>query len=238
VTAGSSTGFDRLLALGDDALVMAQRLGGWCTRAPEMEEDVALANIALDQLGAARLLLGYAGEVEGAGRDEDALAFLRTDREYRNALLAELPDADFAVLVVKLLFFCAFQRLRYATLAAGPDERLAAIAAKAVKESAYHVDHGAQWTVRLGDGTDESHTRTQAAVDELWPYTHELFDDEPGLRPAWLSTVEPVLAEATLDRPADGWAPRGGRDGQHTEALSYLLAEMQVLHRAHPGARW
>ena len=238
MTAGSSTGFDRLLALGDDALVMAQRLGGWCTRAPEMEEDVALANIALDQLGAARLLLGYAGEVEGAGRDEDALAFLRTDREYRNALLAELPDADFAVLVVKLLFFCAFQRLRYATLAAGPDERLAAIAAKAVKESAYHVDHGAQWTVRLGDGTDESHTRTQAAVDELWPYTHELFDDEPGLRPAWLSTVEPVLAEATLDRPADGWAPRGGRDGQHTEALSYLLAEMQVVHRAHPGATW
>jgi ring-1,2-phenylacetyl-CoA epoxidase subunit PaaC len=238
VTAGSSTGFDRLLALGDDALVMAQRLGGWCTRAPEMEEDVALANIALDQLGAARLLLGYAGEVEGAGRDEDALAFLRTDREYRNALLAELPDADFAVLVVKLLFFCEFQRLRYAMLAAGPDERLAAIAAKAVKESAYHADHGAQWTVRLGDGTDESHARMQAAVDELWPYTHELFEDEPGLRPAWLSTVDRILAEATLDRPADGWAPRGGRDGEHTEALSYLLAEMQVLHRAHPGARW
>ena len=238
MTAGSSTGFDRLLALGDDALVMAQRLGGWCARAPEMEEDVALDNIALDQLGAARLLLGYAGEVEGAGRDEDALAYLRTDREYRNALLAELPDGDFAVLVAKLLFFCAFQRLRYARLAGGPDERLAAIAAKAVKESAYHVDHGAQWTVRLGDGTDESHARMQAAVDELWPYTHELFEDEPELRSAWLSTVEPVLAEATLERPVDGWAPRGGRDGQHTEALSYLLAEMQVLHRAHPGAKW
>jgi len=238
VTAASSTGFDRLLALGDDALVMAQRLGGWCARAPEMEEDVALANIALDQLGAARLLLGYAGEVEGAGRDEDALAYLRTDREYRNALLAELPDGDFAVLVAKLLFFCAFQRLRYARLAGGPDERLAAIAAKAVKESAYHVDHGAQWTVRLGDGTDESHARMQAAVDELWPYTHELFEDEPELRSAWLSTVEPVLTEATLERPVDGWAPRGGRDGQHTEALSYLLAEMQVLHRAHPGAKW
>jgi len=235
---GASTGFDRLLALGDDALVMAQRLGGWCARAPEMEEDVALANIALDQLGAPRLLLGYAGEVEGAGRDEDALAYLRTDRGYRNALLAELPDGDFAVLVAKLLFFCSFQRLRYARLAGGPDERLAAIAAKAVKESAYHVDHGAQWTVRLGDGTDESHARMQAAVDELWPYTHELFEDEPELRSPWLSTVEPVLAEATLDRPVDGWAPRGGRDGQHTEALSYLLAEMQVLHRAHPGAKW
>jgi ring-1,2-phenylacetyl-CoA epoxidase subunit PaaC len=234
----TSAGFDRLLALGDDALVMAQRLGAWCARAPEMEEDVALANIALDQLGAARLLLGYAGEVEGAGRDEDALAFLRTDREYRNALLAEVPDGDFAVLVAKLLLFCSFQRLRYAMLADGPDERLAAIAAKAVKESAYHVDHGAQWTVRLGDGTAESHARMQAAVDELWPYTHELFEDEPRLRAEWLSTVEPVLAEATLDRPADGWAPSGGRDGRHTEALSYLLAEMQVLHRAHPGATW
>jgi ring-1,2-phenylacetyl-CoA epoxidase subunit PaaC len=234
----SGTALDRLLALGDDALVMAQRLGGWCTRAPEMEEDVALANIALDQLGAARLLLGYAGEVEGAGRDEDGLAFLRSDREFRNALLAELPDSDYAVLVAKLLFFSAFQRLRYARLAQGPDERLAAIAGKAVKESAYHVDHGAQWTVRLGDGTDESHARMQAAVDQVWPYTHELFDDEPDLRPAWLSTVEPVLAEATLTRPADGWAPRGGRDGRHTEELSYLLAEMQVLHRAHPGARW
>ncbi len=238
MTSGTATAFDRLLALGDDALVMAQRLGGWCTRAPEMEEDVALANIALDQLGAARLLLGYAGEVEGAGRDEDALAFLRTDREYRNALLAELPDGDFGVLTAKLLFFCAFQRLRYARLATGPDERLAAIAGKAVKESAYHVDHGAQWTVRLGDGTAESHARMQAAVDEVWPYTHELFDDEPELRPAWLSTVEPVLDEATLSRPPDGWAPRGGRDGRHTEALSYLLAEMQVLHRAHPGASW
>jgi ring-1,2-phenylacetyl-CoA epoxidase subunit PaaC len=232
------TEFNRLLEYGDDALVMAQRLSGWCTRAPELEEDVALANIALDQLGAARLLLGYAGEVEGAGRDEDALAFLRGDRGYRNALLAELPEADFAVLVAKLLFFSTFQRLRYERLAGGTDQRLAGIAGKAVKESAYHVDHGAQWTVRLGDGTSESHLRMQSAVDELWPYTHELFDREPELRRAWLSTVEPVLAEATLARPADGWAPRGGRDGVHTEALSYLLAEMQVLHRAHPGARW
>jgi ring-1,2-phenylacetyl-CoA epoxidase subunit PaaC len=230
--------FEQLLGIGDDALVMAQRLSGWCTRAPEMEEDVALANIGLDQLGVARLVLGYAGEVEGAGRDEDALAYLRSDREYRNALLVELPDRDFATLIAKLLFFCAFQRLRYARMAQGTDERLAAIAAKAVKESAYHVDHSALWTVRLGDGTEESHARMQAAVDELWPYTHELFDDEPGLRPDWLSTVEPVLAEATLDRPADGWAPRGGRDGRHTEELSYVLAEMQVLHRSYPGASW
>lgn len=228
----------QLLCLGDDALVAAQRLGAWCSRAPEMEEDVALANIALDQIGAARLLLSYAGEAEGAGRDEDALAFLRTDREFHNCLLVELPDPDFAHTIAKLLFLAAYQRLNYERLAAGPDERLASIAAKAVKESAYHLDHATLWTLRLGDGTAESHARMQAAVDEVWPYTHELFEDDAELRQAWLSTVEPVLAEATLARPADGWAPSGGRSGRHTEHLSYLLAEMQVLHRAHPGARW
>jgi ring-1,2-phenylacetyl-CoA epoxidase subunit PaaC len=233
-----TTSVDRLLALGDDALVTAQRLGYWCTRSPEMEEDVALANIALDQLGAARLLLSYAGEVEGAGRDEDALAYLRTDREFRNALLVELPDRDFAVMIAKLLFLSAYQRLRYLRLAGDEDERLAGIAAKAAKESAYHLDHATLWTLRLGDGTDVSHARMQSAVDEVWPYTHELFEDEPDLRPQWLSTVEDVLTRATLVRPADGWAPAGGRDGRHTEHLSYLLAEMQVLHRAHPGARW
>lgn len=233
-----TTGVERLLALGDDALVTAQRLGHWCTRSPEMEEDVALANIALDQLGAARLLLSYAGEVEGAGRDEDALAYLRTDREFRNALLVELPDRDFAVMIAKLLFLSAYQRLLYLRLSGDEDERLAGIAAKAVKESAYHLDHATLWTLRLGDGTDVSHARMQAAIDEVWPYTHELFEDQPDLRPQWLSTVEDVLTRATLVRPADGWAPVGGRDGRHTEQLSYLLAEMQVLHRAHPGARW
>ena len=232
------SGFGFVLGLGDDALVAAQRLAQWCARAPELEEDVALANIALDQLGAARLLLGYAGELEGEGRDEDALAYLRTDREYRNVLLVELPDRDFAVLMAKLLFLSAWQRLRYADLAAGDDERLAGIAAKAVKESAYHLDHSALWTVRLGDGTDESHARMQRAVDEVWPYTHELLAEAPHLRANWLSTVDGVLAEATLRRPDDGWRPGGGRDGRHTEALSYLLAEMQVLHRAYPGARW
>jgi len=232
------TSFDEVLGLGDDALIAAQRLGQWCARAPELEEDVALANIALDQLGAARLLLTYAGELEGAGRDEDALAFRRTDREFRNVLLVELPDRDFAVLIAKLLFLSAYQRLRYESLAAGDDERLAGIAAKTVKESAYHLDHSALWTVRLGDGTEISHARMQDAVDEVWPYTHELFADAPELRAAWLSTVDGVLTEAMLRRPEDGWQPTGGRDGRHTEALSYLLAEMQVLHRAHPGAHW
>ncbi|MEV0732025.1 1,2-phenylacetyl-CoA epoxidase subunit PaaC [Polymorphospora sp. NPDC050346] len=236
---------DHVLAIADDALIAAQRLGEWYAAAPEMEEDVALANIALDQLGGARLLLTYAGELEGAGRDEDALAFLRDDREFRNCLLVELPDADFAVTIVKLLFLSAWQLPLYAALAEGDDERLAAIGAKARKESAYHLDHSSQWTVRLGDGTEESHRRVQAAVDELWPYTHELFAADPAapvdpadLRGAWLSTIEGVLTEATLRRPADGWGPAGGRTGVHTEHLSYLLAEMQVLHRAHPGASW
>ncbi|HZN77455.1 MAG TPA: 1,2-phenylacetyl-CoA epoxidase subunit PaaC [Micromonosporaceae bacterium] len=226
---------DELLALGDDALIAAQRLGEWSARAPEMEEDIALANIALDQLGAARMLLTYAGELSDPPRTEDDLAFLRDDREFRNCLLVELPEADFGVTVAKLLFLSACQKLRYE--APGSDERLAGIAAKTVKESAYHLDHSTLWTVRLGDGTEESHRRMQAAVDGLWPYTHELFEDND-LRGSWLSTVEPVLAEATLDRPADGWAPTGGRRGLHTEHLSLLLAEMQVLHRAHPGARW
>ncbi|MPZ25757.1 MAG: phenylacetate-CoA oxygenase subunit PaaC [Micromonosporaceae bacterium] len=232
------TTVEEVLGLGDDALVAAQRLAQWTARAHELEEDVALANIALDQLGAARLLLSYAGELEGAGRDEDALAYLRDDREFRNVLLVELPNGDFAVTVAKLLFLAAYQRDRYRQLAAGEDERLAGIAGKTVKESAYHLDHAALWTLRLGDGTAESHRRMQSAVDEIWPYTYELFEGNE-LRPGWLATVEPVLAEATLTRPDDGgWAPRGGREGRHTEHLSYLLAELQVLHRAHAGASW
>jgi ring-1,2-phenylacetyl-CoA epoxidase subunit PaaC len=238
--------FEYALRLGDDALIAAQRLSGWAARAPEMEEDVALANIALDQLGVARLLLTYAGELEGAGRDEDALAYLRDDRQFRNCLLVEQPEEDFAVAIAKLLFLSAYQKPLYESLVTSTDERLSAVADKARKESAYHLDHASLWTVRLGDGTDESHRRMQNAVDRLWPYTYELFDgdgvnlvDHAALRPRWLATVEAVLDEATLTRPDDGgWAPRGGREGLHTEALSYLLAEMQVVHRAHPGARW
>ncbi|NES26222.1 phenylacetate-CoA oxygenase subunit PaaC [Micromonospora terminaliae] len=237
--------FDFALALGDDALIAAQRLGEWTSRAPEMEEDIALANIALDQLGAARLLLTYAGELEGAGRDEDALAYLRGDREFRNCLLVELPNGDFAVTMAKLFFLAAYQLPLYTALSGCADERLAAIGAKARKESAYHLDHGSLWVKRLGDGTDESHRRMQDAVDQVWPYTHELFTADPAapvdpatLRADFDAVVSAVLDEATLTRPADGWAPGGGRAGVHTEHLSYLLAEMQVLHRAHPGAKW
>lgn len=249
------------LRVGDDALIAAQRLAEWSAKAPEMEEDIALSNIALDQLGVARSLLTYAAETLGG--DEDSLAFMREDREFRNCLLVELPNAgpyaapgapgDFGVTMGKLLFLGAYQVLLYEQLAASTVGQLAAIAGKARKESAYHLDHATLWTVRLGDGTEESHRRMQAAVDELWPYTHELFvDDElaerveragvaplpSSLRTEWLATVDNVLREATLTRPEDGWRPIGGRTGRHTEHLSYLLAEMQVLHRAHPGAKW
>jgi ring-1,2-phenylacetyl-CoA epoxidase subunit PaaC len=245
--------FEYLLRLGDDALITTQRLGEWSARAPEMETDIALSNIALDQLGVARMFLTYAGEVEGAGRDEDALAYLRHDTDFRNAQLVEIPDADFGVTIAKLLCLSTYQRLLYDALTSSTDERIAAIAAKAVKESAYHLDTASLWTVRLGDGTDKSRRRTQAAFDGIWPYAFELFEsdavteevaasgvgvDPSTLRDAWQTTVTNVLRSATLTEPDSTWRPTGGRSGRHTEALSYLLAEMQVLHRAHPGATW
>jgi ring-1,2-phenylacetyl-CoA epoxidase subunit PaaC len=247
------TAFEYVLRLGDDALIAAQRLSEWCSRAPEMEEDVALANIALDQLGAARALLTYAGHLEGDSRSEDDLAYLRTDREFRNMQLVELDNGDFAVTIAKLLFLSVYQHLLYTALTGSTDETIAGIAGKSRKESAYHVDHAALWTLRLGDGTAESHARMQAAVDAVWPYTHEMFEsdevyggaarDGSGVDPAtlrgqWLDTVEALLAKATLDRPADGWRPTGGRRGVHTQRLSLLLAEMQVLRRTYPGATW
>jgi ring-1,2-phenylacetyl-CoA epoxidase subunit PaaC len=247
------------LGLGDDALIAAQRLGELYASSPEMEEDVALANIALDQLGAARLLLGYAAELAGEG-DEDTLAFLRGPAEFRNHVLVELPNGDFAVTVAKLLFLSAAQRPLYARLAAeSADERLAGIAATAGLESAYHLDHATQWTIRLGDGTAESHRRMQDAVDALWPYTREFFAVDPVVerlpgiavpppRAEWDEAVHATLAEATLRIPdpaggdltstvAGAEGPRG-RAGRHTPHLDALLDEMQALYRAHPGARW
>ncbi len=216
------------LALGDDALVAAQRLAEWTSNAPELEEDVALANIALDLLGQARLLLSLVG-------DEDELAYGRDEREFRNVQLVELPNGDFAHTMAKLLFFAAYQLELYRSLL--DDDHLGDVAGKAVKEVAYHLDHARLWTLRLGDGTAESHRRMQDAVDAVWPYTHELFEGND-LRAGWLARIEPILAEATLTRPADGWAPTGGRSGVHTEHFGFLLAELQYLHRAHPGARW
>lgn len=242
------------LRLGDDALILAQRLGEWTANAPELEEDVALTNIALDLLGQARSLLTYAGKVEGAGRTEDDLAFLRDERDFVNVQLVEQPNGDFAQTIARQLFFSAYQRLLYEGLTESADDTIAAIAAKAVKEVAYHQDHAVGWTVRLGDGTEESHRRMQDGIDRMWPYVDELFRTEPPevelardgiavdvttLREPWLATIRDVLADATLTEPSGSWvAPGGGRRGIHTEVFGYLLAEMQHLHRSYPGARW
>ncbi len=240
-----SARFDYVLGLADDALVSAQRMGWWISRAPQLEEDLALANIGLDQLGQARSLLTYAGELEGAGRSEDDLAYLRDDRDFRNVWLVERPQTDFGVAMARLLVFSAWQAELYAALALGEDPTLAAIAGKAVKEVAYHLDHASRWVVRLGDGTEESHARMEAALEAEWSYVEELFGpvdgavvDPVSLRDAVLTTVESVLAEATLVVPQVAPARGGGRRGLHTEDLGYLLAEMQHLHRSHPGATW
>jgi ring-1,2-phenylacetyl-CoA epoxidase subunit PaaC len=235
------------LALGDDALILAQRLSEWVAHAPQIEEDVALGNIALDLLGQARTLLSYAGAVEGAGRDEDDLAYLRDDRDFRNVQLVEIPNGDFAVTMARQLVFSAYQYELYGALLNSGDETLAGLAGKAVKEVAYHRDHATQWVLRLGDGTGLSHARMQAGLDQIWPYTDELFDpielpgiavDPATLRPAWHGYVTQVLNEATCAEPEPAWRSRGGRDGLHTEHLGHLLAEMQHLHRSHPGATW
>jgi ring-1,2-phenylacetyl-CoA epoxidase subunit PaaC len=241
--------FEYTLGLADDALVSAQRMGWWISRAPELEEDVALANIGLDQLGQARTLLTYAGQVEGAGRTEDDLAYLRDDREFRNVKLVERPMTDFGVAMARLLVVAAYQSRLYADLLAGADETLSAIAGKAVKEVDYHLDHAAHWVVRLGDGTDESHLRMQAALDAEWPYLEELFGpldpalagrvvDPAALRGAVLDDLERVVVRATLSVPEVAPALGGGRAGIHTEHLGHLLADMQHLHRSHPGATW
>ena len=240
------------LRLGDDALVMSHRLTQWLTRAPELEDEVALANIALDLLGQARALLTIAGR--SGDRTEDELAFERTDDEFRNALITELPNGDFADTVVRLLLFSTYQCLWYAALAECADPELAALAGKAGTEVSYHRQYAETWTVRLGDGTTESHDRMTRALGDLWPYTSELFAQDElmdqlvveGLAPdpapihgRWLEQVTSVLVDATLGPPPSGsWRPAGGRAGVHTEALAYLLAEMQSVYRAHPGASW
>jgi ring-1,2-phenylacetyl-CoA epoxidase subunit PaaC len=229
------------LALGDDALVLAQRLGEWAGNAPVLEEDVALTNIALDLLGQARSLLSLTG-------DEDELAFRREPHEFRNVQLVERPNGDFADTIARQLYFSVYQELLYGELAAGGGE-LAPLAGKAVKEVAYHRDHAEQWTLRLGDGTPESHRRMGRALDGLWRSTGELFAPLEGLavellalRGPWLERIEGTLARATLELPQGpdrtAWSAGGGRQGVHTEDFGRMLAEMQSLHRAHPGAAW
>nr|WP_066929554.1 1,2-phenylacetyl-CoA epoxidase subunit PaaC [Streptomyces sp. NBRC 110611] len=230
------------MALGDDALILSHRLGEWAGQAPVLEEEVALANIALDLLGQARVLLSLVG-------DEDELAFLREEREFRNLQLVEQPNGDFAHTIARQLYFSTYQELLYEHLAAGGGE-LAPLAGKAVKEVAYHRDHAEQWTLRLGDGTDESHTRMQRALDALWRFTGELFEPVegleavpwPALRDAWTTRLTDTLGRATLTVPEGpqrgAWTAGAGRQGLHTEPFGRLLAEMQHLHRSHPGATW
>ncbi|MBS0337679.1 MAG: phenylacetate-CoA oxygenase subunit PaaC [Proteobacteria bacterium] len=236
--------FEYALRLGDNSLILGQRLAEWLGHSPALEEDIASANISLDLIGQARLWLTLAGRLEGRGRDEDALAYLREEREFRNCTLVELPNGDFAFTVVRRVLFDAYHGLLLERLALSGDADLAAIAAKSKKEVDYHRRHSADWVIRLGDGTEESHRRAQAALDALWNYTHEFFVPDavdPGaaeLHAPWLADVRSILAEATLQVPADGKFLSTGRQGVHSEHLGYLLAEMQVLHRAHPGAKW
>jgi ring-1,2-phenylacetyl-CoA epoxidase subunit PaaC len=234
------------LMLGDDALIMSHRLQQWVTRAPELEDEVAIANIALDLLGQARLLLTRAGRAEGKDRDEDDLAYRRDAAEFRNVLLAERADADFAQLVVRLLVFASWRLALFDRLSAAPDPVLAAIAAKGVKELTYHREYAAGWVVRLGDGTEESHRRAQDAMDAVWPLIGELFrPDGTGLGPdpaaardEFDRVMDQVLTAATLRRPAETDAGGRGRDGEHTAALPGILDELQGLARAVPGGVW
>ncbi|TNE35491.1 MAG: phenylacetate-CoA oxygenase subunit PaaI [Alphaproteobacteria bacterium] len=245
--------FDYLIRLGDNSLILGQRLAEWSGHAPILEEELALANIGLDLIGQARMLLTYAGEVEGKGRDEDRLAYHRDSSDWRNLLLVEQPNGDFAKTMARQFFFDHFQYLQYEALSRSTDERLAGIAAKSLKEISYHRRHSSDWVIRLGDGTKESHDRMQKAIEELWGFLPEMFDmdavddamlaagigdDVASLRDEFDMAIEKVLREATLDRPEDSWSVRGSREGRHSEHLGYLLAEMQFLQRAYPDAKW
>ena len=249
----ATASFDYVLRHGDDNLVLAQRLGEWIASAPELELDIALANIAVDHLGVARSLLGHAAEVEGAGRDEDALAMGRTERQFTNLLLVEQPNGDFAVTIARQFLFDAYQVELWQALTSSTDPTLAGVAGKAVKESAYHLRFSSDWVVRLGDGTDESHRRVQQAIDQLWRFTGEMLvgDDVDvemaalgvGPDPAtfaapWTDTVTDVLQKATLAVPTDDFARLGGRSGLHSEHLGHLLGEMQWMQRSYPGLSW
>lgn len=239
--------------LGDDSVVLGHRISEWVSYGPFLEEDIAYGNVALDYIGRARMFYTYAAELANDGRDEDDFAYMRDDRQYRNLLLFEMPKGDFAYSQVRQLFADVYYTVLLPELLQSKDETLAAIAAKAIKETKYHLRRSRDWVLRLGDGTQESHKRTQKAVDQLWGYTHELFDmdeveqiladegigvDVAKLREPWHQMVSAILTEATLTVPEDGWAVRGGRTGYHTENLGHMLTEMQIVHRSYPGCKW
>lgn len=245
--------FEFLLRRGDDALILGHRLSEWCGRSPALEEDIALANVALDLIGQTQFWLGLAGEVEGKGRDADALAYRRDVWDFRNLLMLERPNGDFGRTLMRQFLFDAYHLELLRRLQDSADARVAEIAAKAAKEVAYHLERSSDLVIRLGDGTKESRAKMQAALDDLWPYAGEMFaadaadqtlaaagiaPDPASLRPAWDSLVGEVLREATLTLPTGTYAHKGGRTGRHTEHLGYILAEMQFLQRAYPGAVW
>jgi ring-1,2-phenylacetyl-CoA epoxidase subunit PaaC len=245
--------FEYLLRLGDDRLVLGHRMSEWCGHGPILEEDIAMANIALDLVGQGSSLLKLAGETEGAARDEDALAYFRAEPEYRNAQLVELPIGDFAFTIVRQFLFDAYSVLQWDALQRCTFAPLAAIASKSLKEDSYHLRHSGDWVLRLGDGTDESHARAQAALDELWRFTGELFEsdavdaavrengivvDQAAIQSLWSQTVNDVVHRAALAPPPAGASASGGRRGRHTEFLGHMLAEMQIVARSHPGAKW
>ena len=242
-----------LLRQADRALVLSHRLSEWVAHAPELEEDVAIANLALDLVGQARVLYAAAAEIEGEGRSEDDLAYTRSDREFRNVLLVEQPNGDFAHCMVRQLLHDAYAIELWSALRESTDPTLAGLAAKAVKETAYHLRHAATWVVRLGDGTDESRRRTVDALDDLWRFVDALFDadevedalvaagvaaDPAALRAGWDRRIDAVLTDATLERPEVAHPARGGRDGQHGESRSHVLSEMRSVRVEHPGATW
>ena len=242
-----------VLRRADDALILGHRLSEWCGHAPMLEEDMALSNIALDLIGQARELYSYAAKVEGKDNDEDKLAYLRDVRQYRNLLLVEQPNGDFAQTLVRQLFYSGFADLYWRAMMGSGDATLAAIAAKSEKESAYHLRHASEWIIRLGDGTEESHRRAQAAIDQLWAFTGEMFAVDDGerhlidagiaidpasLRGRWFAVLSDVVGEATLELPQNDWMQQGGRSGRHSEHLGHLLSELQSMQRTFPGLTW
>ena len=242
-----------VLGLGDDALILGQRLSQWAYKGPFLEEDIALSNISLDMFGRANLLLEYAATLKGNGTTSDELAFKRNEREFSNHIICEQPNGNFADTIVRQFFLDAFYKLFLQKLTKSKDEQLSAIAQKSIKETTYHLRHSSKWIIRLGDGTVESHAKVQSAIDNLWMFTNELFEmnkidnemleqkigvDCSKLKIEWDKIINEVISEATLNRPEDGNMPTGGRQGIHTEHLGHLLSDMQYLQRAYPDATW
>lgn len=245
--------FNYVLRLADNALVLGHRLSEWCGHAPNIEIDLALANMSLDLIGQSRNLYTYAGEVENKGRGEDQLAYLRDVRDWRNVLLVERPIGDFAFTILRQFLYAAYARPYFEWLKGSNDQTIAAIAAKAEKELAYHLRHSSEWVIRLGDGTDESHARLKEALADLWPFTGEMFEcsaeeralveagiacDPAFIKPVFDTAVDQVFAEATLTRPRDGWMQTGGLKGEHSEHLGHLLCDLQFMQHTYPNATW